>query len=97
MTDTHLAVICKHGEPECKANKQQLCTQQHTELDQWWSFLMCQDFSSDRIGTEGLARECAKVAGFAWEGVVEECANGKVRPLLLRVYVHHLNGVHSLG
>ena len=67
-------ITCKHGELECDGNVQQLCVQAYLNQSDWWPFVVCQDGQPARIGTTGLAEECAAQVGFEWSGEIRRCA-----------------------
>ncbi|GAA97781.1 uncharacterized protein L969DRAFT_100400 [Mixia osmundae IAM 14324] len=80
-------VKCMHGELECAGNIQQLCFARHfPNYKEWWPFVSCQNYGSlKNVGTESVARSCAKVAGKDWDADgLASCASGERGARLLR-------------
>lgn len=55
---------------------QQLCVAKYTNLEDWWSFIQCQNYQGrDSIGAPEVALNCAKIAGIDWvSSGAGECA-----------------------
>ncbi|KAF9168549.1 hypothetical protein DFQ26_005580 [Actinomortierella ambigua] len=75
--DGTTTVICKHGEPECAGNKQELCFKKHhPDRHKWFTFVNALNtINPPRIGDINYAREVARTIGAANHfDKVAECA-----------------------
>ncbi|ORY39203.1 hypothetical protein BCR35DRAFT_311490 [Leucosporidium creatinivorum] len=77
-------VHCMHGESECLGNIQQLCVAKYWQgpsgevnpWADWWNFVQCVNYGpTSRIGSEDLAKSCAKVVKHEWNHQIEHCVS----------------------
>ena len=65
-----------HGPEECAGNVQQLCVNKYAPFENWWEFVICQNYQGrQHIGEPDVALKCANTAGIDWEkSGAGECA-----------------------
>ncbi|KAA1466493.1 hypothetical protein DENSPDRAFT_831335 [Dentipellis sp. KUC8613] len=75
-SDPDFGVTCMHGAQECAGNVHQLCAAKYLPLDNWWEFVMCQNYQGrEKIGRPDIALKCARSAQIDWEtSPVGQCA-----------------------
>ncbi|ORX93193.1 hypothetical protein K493DRAFT_284951 [Basidiobolus meristosporus CBS 931.73] len=89
---------CKHGEPECRGNRIQLCTRkfyEHRSHDkyQYLDFINCQNEAYKQNGSNENLERCAKKFGYN-SNLIAKCADSRLGNHLFSRTLAHSN---SLG
>ena len=67
-SEPDFGISCMHGPEECAGNVQQLCVNKYAPFENWWEFVICQNYQGrEYIGEPDVALTCAKTAGIDWE------------------------------